>query len=188
MQNIPHWQVLESEQLLDFSPWLRVIRQNVQLANGHTIPNYVLTPGRDYALIVALTEDDQVLVVRQYKHGPERVLFDLPAGYLETPDEDPLAAAQRELLEETGYQAAEWVSLGAYYLDTNRSATCAHLFLATGLQKVAEQNLDDTEMLTHHLVPRAEILPLLQSGGMPGVACPAAWGLAMLHLQAMGRA
>jgi len=184
MQQIPHWQVLESEQLLDFSPWLRVIRQNVRLANGATIPNYLLTPSRDYSMIVALTDDDHVLVVRQYKHGPERVLYDLPAGYLETPDEDPLAAAQRELLEETGYQAAHWVSLGAYYLDTNRSATRAHFFLATGLQAVAAQNLDDTEMLTHHLIPRAQILPLLQSGEMPGLGCPAAWGLAMLYLQA----
>ncbi len=142
----------------------------------------MLTPGRDYSLVVALTDDEQVLLVRQYKHGPRRIVYDFPAGYLETPDEDPLAAAQRELLEETGYAACHWTRLGAYHLDTNRSATAAHLYLAQGLTQVAAQRLDDSEMLTHHLVHRREVLPLLYSGQMSGIGCAAAWGLAQIHL------
>jgi ADP-ribose pyrophosphatase len=182
MTDLRPWQVLASEQLLDYSPWLRVLRQTVQLPNGHVIHDYVLTPGRDYSMVVALTDDEHVLLVQQYKHGLGRVVYDFPAGYLETPDEDPLAAAQRELLEETGYVARRWTRLGAYQLDTNRSATAAHLFLARGLTQVAAQRLDDSEILTHHLVHRREVLPLLDSGQMPGIGCAAAWGLAQIYL------
>lgn len=176
------WRVLASETVADFSPWLRVIRQRVQLPSGVIIPDYVLTPARSYSMVVALTDDDHVLLVRQYKHGLGRAVYDFPAGYLETPDEDPLAAARRELREETGYAARMWTPLGAYHLDTNRGEAAAHLFIAHDLERVAEPHLDDTEALTVHRVPRAEIAPLLRAGQMSGLACPAAWGLALAVL------
>jgi ADP-ribose pyrophosphatase len=187
MTHLHPWQVLASEQLLDYSPWLRVLRQTVQLPNGHVIHDYLLTPARDYSMVVALTDDEQVLLVQQYKHGLGRVVYDFPAGYLETPAENPLAAAQRELLEETGYTARQWTPLGAYHLDTNRSATVAHLFLAQGLAQIAAQKLDDSEMLTHHLVHRSEVMALLQNGRMSGIGCAAAWGLSQVYLAEQGR-
>lgn len=178
------WEVLASETVADFSPWLRVIRQRVRLPNGMVIPDYVLTPGRSYSLVVPVTDDERVLLVRQYKHGLGRPVFDFPAGYLETPAEDPLACAQRELLEETGHAAEAWTSLGAFVLDTNRADTTAHLFLARGLRRAADPHLDPTEDLSAHWAARAEIPGLLRSGALPNVACAAAWGLALAHLQA----
>lgn len=177
------WTVLDSEPLIDYSPWLRVIRQDVQLPNGERIKDYLLTPARDYAMIVPITDTGEVVLVRQYKHGVERVVLDFPAGYLESPSEDSLAAAQRELREETGYTAREWTRLGAYALDTNRSRTSAHLFLARGLTRTHAQHLDATENLEFELHPVGAILPLMQSGLMPGIGCPAAWGLAQLVLR-----
>jgi 8-oxo-dGTP pyrophosphatase MutT (NUDIX family) len=177
------WTVLEEHHLLDFSPWLRVIRQKVQLPNGVVIDDYVLTPGRDYAMVVALNTRDEVLVVRQYKHGLGRAVYDFPAGYLDHPGEPPLAAAQRELREETGYAADTWISLGAFALDTNRSGTRAHFFLARDLTQVGEQALDPTEALVFEWRPAADLLPLMHSGDMPGIGCPAAWGLARLTMR-----
>ena len=176
------WTVLETEHLLDFSPWLRVMRQEVALPNGERIKDYLLTPARDYAMIVPLTDAGDVVLVRQYKHGVGRVVLDFPAGYLETPEEDPLGAAQRELREETGYTAARWTPLGAYALDTNRSGTRAHLYLAQGLAHTHTQDLDSTENLEYELHPAGAVLGLMQSGVMPGIGCPAAWGLAQIVL------
>ncbi len=125
--------------------------------------------------------------MRQYKHGLGRAVYDFPAGYLDTPDEDPLNCARRELLEETGYTAQHWTALGGYVLDTNRSDTTAHLFLAEGLARAAEPHLDDTEAITLHQVPQSAIAALLRSGAMPNVACAAAWGLALAQRAGPGR-
>ncbi|MBL8056119.1 MAG: NUDIX hydrolase [Anaerolineales bacterium] len=173
------WEVLHSETIVDFSPWLKVIRQRVRLPNGVVIPDYVLAPGPSYSLVVPLTDDGQIVLVRQYKHGLGRLVYDFPAGYLDTPEEDPLACAQRELLEETGYTAQRWTALGGFVLDTNRSDMTAHLFLAEGAAQIAEPDLDDTEAISRHLVPQADIPAMLRAGELPNVAGAAAWGLAL---------
>jgi ADP-ribose pyrophosphatase len=186
MPELLPWEVLHSETVADFSPWLKVVRQRVRLPSGVVIPDYVLAPGRSYSLVVPLTDDGHALLVRQYKHGLGRTVYDFPAGYLDTPEEDPLACARRELLEETGYTAQHWTALGGYVLDTNRSDMTAHLFLAEGLRHAAEPRLDDTEALTQHRVPQSAIPELLRSGAMPNVACAAAWGMALAHRAGRG--
>lgn len=178
MPDLLPWQVLQSETILDHAPWLRVVRQDVRIANGQVIKDYLLTPSRDYSMIVALTDAGEILLVRQYKHGLGRVVLDFPAGYLDTPDEDPLACAQRELREETGYAAQRWTSLGCYAMDSNRAANGGHLFAAQGLTRVADIKLDPTENLQLIHCPAGEIPALLAAGEMPTLACAAAWGLA----------
>lgn len=179
MPDLHPWRVLRSETLIDHAPWLKVIRQTVQLPNGAIMDDYFLAPGRDYGLVVAVTDDERVLLVRQYKHGLGRVVYDFPAGYLDSPDEDPLACAQRELREETGYTAREWRPLGVWGIDSNRSPNVAHLFLARGLTRVSDPVLDHSEDLQHVAVPITEVNQWLRAGELPTLACAAAWGLAM---------
>ena len=176
------WQVLRAETLLDQPPWLSVIRQAVRLPGGAVLDGYYLTPGRDYSMVVALTEAGEVLLVEQYKHGAGRSLAQFPAGYLDAPDEDPLVCAQRELLEETGHSARTWTALGAYYMDPNRSANCAHLFLAQDLAQQAEGPLDRDEGLRLIRAPAAAMPGWLAAGRMPSLACAAAWSLAAARL------
>jgi ADP-ribose pyrophosphatase len=176
------WHVLHSETLFDFPPWLRLVRQSVQLANGSRLDDYFLTPTRDYSMTFALTEANEVLLVQQYKHGLGQVILDFPAGYLDSPTEDPLTCAQRELREETGYTARTWTPLGAWGIDSNRMPNVAHLFFARGLTRVAEPQLDGSEDLTLLFLPVNEIPARLRSGQMPTLACAALWGLAAPHL------
>jgi 8-oxo-dGTP pyrophosphatase MutT (NUDIX family) len=171
------WQVLASETLLDYAPWLRVERQRVRLPNGLVLDDYLLTPARDYSLVVAVTDARQVVVVRQYKHGLGRCLTEFPAGYLDD-GEDPLACARRELREETGFEAGRWQPLGAFCPDPNRSANLCHLFLARELRPAAAPHPDAAEILQAHLVAPEQVAGLLASGEMPTLACAAAWGLA----------
>jgi ADP-ribose pyrophosphatase len=155
--------------LLDRRPWLQVIEQDVQLANGRILEGYLLTQTREYAMTFALTDDGHVPLVQQYKHGAGRLCYDLPAGYLDA-NEEPLAAAQRELLEETGYVSDDWQHLGSVVLDTNRSDARAHLFLARGANRVSTPRLDDTEdLITLSLTP-AQLLAMVRSGEMDGIA------------------
>jgi 8-oxo-dGTP pyrophosphatase MutT (NUDIX family) len=176
------WRVIASRVLLDRPPWLRVIEQQVVLPNGIVIDDYLLAPGRDYAMVIAVTPARDVLLVRQYKHGIGRELLEFPAGYLDASDADALACAKRELLEETGFTSQYWTPLGAFCIDSNRAPTSAHLFLAQDAVPGGAPHLDDTEALTMTTLPLRDVPALLASGGAPSIACAAAWALAMPHL------
>jgi 8-oxo-dGTP pyrophosphatase MutT (NUDIX family) len=141
------WQTLASRPLLDRHPWLTVWEEDVRLPDGTVIRGYLRTLARDYSMIFALLPDGTVPLVCQYKHGPERASRDLPAGYLDGPDESPLTAAQRELREETGLVAERWQPLGHLIIDTNRGDTRAHVYLALDVRHEGEQELDPTEEL-----------------------------------------
>ena len=163
------WQVIRSKVLLDRQPWLRLIEQDVRLSNSHVIEGYLLAQSRDYAMTFALTDQGRVPLVQQYKHGLGKLSYDLPAGYLDA-GEEPLACAQRELREETGYVADDWQHLSSVVLDSNRGNTRAHLFLARGARQVAVPHLDDTEDLATRFLAPDEILAMIRSGELDSIA------------------
>jgi ADP-ribose pyrophosphatase len=172
------WQVIRSQVLVDRQPWLRLIEQDVRLSNGHIIAGYLLAESREYAMTFALTGESRVPLVQQYKHGVGGLSYDLPAGYLDA-GEEPLACAQRELLEETGYAAQDWRHLSSAILDTNRGPTRAHLFLARGARQVAVPHLDDTEDLMAQFFTPVELLAMVRSGEIDSIASVACVMLAV---------
>ena len=121
------------------------------------------------------------LCFRQVKYGVEGTSLAPVGGYLE-PGEAPLAAGQRELLEETGYEAAEWIDLGAYRTDANRGAGMGYLFLARGAHQVAEPDADDLE--EQHLLhmDRASLATALAAGEFKALAWATTVALALLRL------
>ena len=141
------WDTLATRPLLDRPPWLTVWEDDVRLPDDTVIHGYLRSRARDYAMVFAVLADGTVPLVRQYKHGPGRLSYDLPAGYLDGPDEPPLAGAQRELHEETGLAADRWQSLGHLVIDTNRGEDRAHIFLALGARHEGTAHLDPTESL-----------------------------------------
>src|SRR6266850_8396318 len=100
------WKTLARRVVLSYLPWMEVAVEQVELPDGRVVDEFLSVKTRDFAIVVALTDDGRVVMERSYKHGTRRVALSLPAGYL-APDEEPLAAAKRELLEETGYTADE---------------------------------------------------------------------------------
>lgn len=107
-------------------------------------------------VIAAIDEGERVYLVRQYRHAVGRELVELPAGGLE-PDEAPLAAAKRELREEAGLEADEWISLGAFFSSPGFANEKLYAFLARGL-KMVEVDPDEDEDLEICRYPVGELL------------------------------
>jgi ADP-ribose pyrophosphatase len=138
------WKTLSRRTILNHSKYLIIENHSVELPDGKIITDWpwLITP--DYVNVLAMTEKGEFLCFRQTKYAVDGTSLAPVGGYLE-PGEEPLVAAQRELLEETGYQAADWVPLGQYVVDGNRGAGTAHLYLARVARRVAEASPDDLE-------------------------------------------
>ena len=140
---------------------LRLRRDVVRLPDGsQAVREYVRHPGA--VAIVALTGEGGVVLERQHRYPLGRDFVELPAGKLE-PDEAHLETAQRELLEETGYAAAEWTRLGLVHNAIGYSDESIELWLASGLEKRAA-NLEAGEFLEVFTLPFEEALAMAADG------------------------
>ena len=141
--------------------FLEVHRDTVRLPDGSEgTREYVRHPGA--VAVVALFDDGQVLLERQFRYPHAREFIEIPAGKLE-PGEPPLATAQRELLEETGYVAADWRRLGVMQTTIAYSDETIELFLATRLT-LRERKLDQGEFLEVLTLPFAEAIAMVRNG------------------------
>jgi len=175
------WKTKDRKLVLDNAPWLTVEQHTVELPNGELIHNWPWVKTPDYVNVVAMTEDDQFLCFRQVKYGIEGVTLAVVGGYVKE-GEAPLAAAKRELLEETGYQAPDWLLLGSYLVDPNRGIATGHLFLARGARYVTPRDADDLEEQELLLLTREEIESALEAGEIKVLAWAAAVAFALRHL------
>lgn len=151
------WHIENTRLVYNRAPWLKIWEQDVRLPNGATIDGYIVTEARDVGMVFAVTQDQHVLMVEQYKHGIGCAEVDLPAGYLDDGDPSPLAGTQRELLEETGYGGGHWQPLGDFVSNPNRGANRFYYFLARDVRRLAEPHLDPTEEIVLHRVPLNEL-------------------------------
>lgn len=113
-------------------------------------------PGAQGAAVIALTPEGRVVIARQFRPGPEKILDELPGGEVD-PDESPATAAGRELLEETGYQAKKLEYLGPAYRDAYSNAT-THYFIGYECSKIAEPALEPGEHVEVTTISIAELL------------------------------
>ena len=157
------WTVLESRELLDAEPFLKVNVETVELPDGRIVKDYYQFDMPSFACIFAETEDGQAIVYRQYRHGPRRVNLTFPGGHL-SPGEDPLEAARRELLEETGFVSDDWTALGGYTVNANQGGAVSHMFHATGCRRVADPLSDDLEETEILFMTREELLAAVGHG------------------------
>jgi len=140
------------------TPWFEVLAKTMKPGEA---PYYSLRLP-DYAAVVALTEDQRVLAVRQYRPAVERHTIELPSGVVD-PGETPAEAARRELLEETGYEEAEVEVLGSMEPDTGRLGNRIWSCVATGVRRIEGRAPEEgIEVLTYSLpeLARATVRPM----------------------------
>lgn len=133
----------------------------VRLENGRTTEREIVEH-RGSVAMVALDEDDNVLLVRQFRKPAERELLEIPAGTLE-PGEEPLACARRELREEIGYRAKHLEKVGTFYTSPGFCTERIHLYLASGLEP-APLPTEADEAIEVVKAPLVEALAMVESG------------------------
>ena len=162
MKDVQKWKLLSSEYLIR-RPWLTARRDHLQLPSGADMPEYYVLEYPDWINIIALTRDGNMLLERQYRHARQLVGWDIPAGVIEE-GETPLQAAQRELLEETGYTGGEWRELVELCPNPGACTNVSHTFVATDVVHTDTQHLEQTEDISVHEIPLDEVFRMLQAG------------------------
>lgn len=156
------WQVLDSKVLIS-ERWLELREERVRLENGHEIERFHVIRGPDWASVLCVTEESEVVLVRQYRHGMQAASLELPAGVIE-PDETPEQAARRELAEETGYEADDWVCIQSVSPEPARHTTRAHFYCARGARPIRAAAPEPSEVLELVKVPLEQLGRLATDG------------------------
>ncbi len=173
--SIQPWKVLESNYL----------RKNIRVDRCETSNGKILEPiifeYGTWVAVVALTRQQEVLLIKQYRHGVRTILLELPGGGAEQ-EEEPLAAAKRELLEETGYASDKVIEIGRVSPNPANYTNMVHFYLALDVEKVADQSLDETEEIDVFPVPLEEAIHMIKNGELLASLYVSAFFFALCYL------
>jgi len=139
-----------------------VVRKNCVARSGELRPlEFVLHPGA--VVILPLLEDGRVVLIRQFRHALDKELWELPAGTLDVPGEDPAAAARRELEEETGFVASQVDYLCEFHPSPGILTELIRAYVAKGLRPTRQQ-LEPMERITVESMPMSRALEMVRDG------------------------
>ena len=160
-----YWQQTKSE-LVYGSTYFSIHRDQCLLPDGRTMPRYYVVDFPDWVQVVALNEKQELILVHQYRYPGDGWFIEFPGGSTH-PDrqEDPRLAAERELLEETGYQSQNWIYIGAHYPNPALMRNRCHVYLAKDCRQVAAQNLDPYEEIETILLSRQALEKEIKDSG-----------------------
>ena len=158
-----HWKVMDKEKLLERKPWFDVYRESLELPGGKIVKDYYGITMPNYTAVFAVTQDQKIIILRCYRHAIGEVTLTMPGGMIED-GESPLEGIQREFLEETGYVAKYWKSLGMFAGNSTRGCGTYNLFFATGAYPVKEPDSGDLEELELLLWTPEEVNDAIDEG------------------------
>ena len=154
---ITPWKILSSSHPL---PNIRL--DQCELRDGRHIQGFVLE-FHDWVTVLALTKQNEVVMIRQYRHGAQQVIEELPGGMIDPEDRDPLEGARRELLEETGYTSERFVLVGKVSPNPAIQNNTIYSYLALDAEQAGAQSLDETEEIEVLLKPLDEVVRMAQN-------------------------
>jgi 8-oxo-dGTP pyrophosphatase MutT (NUDIX family) len=178
------WKTISRKTILRHSKFLTVESHSIKLPDGQIIPDWPWLIIPNAAIVLAVTDDRKFLCFRQTKYAVEGTSL-APVGGMLEPNETPLNAAKRELLEEMGYETSDWIDLGSYILDPNRGIATMYLFLALNAKQVAMPNSDDLEDQDLLFLSRNEMENALKTGEFKILAWSAVVAMSLNYLNAL---
>jgi 8-oxo-dGTP pyrophosphatase MutT (NUDIX family) len=156
------WTVIASEPVLE-TRIFTLRRDRSRSASSGREAEFQVLDAPDWVNVIAVTPEQQVLLIRQYRHGTQKVTVEIPGGTVD-PGEAPLEAARRELAEETGFEADRWEACGVVEPNPAFLSNRTHTFVAHGARRTGPQRPDDHEEIEFELFPLDRIPELLRDG------------------------
>ena len=163
MTGLKKWNLVQSEMALNH-PWCKVRQDKIELPNGQVIDDYFVHIRPDVAIILPITEDREIVFVKQYRHAISDFFIELPAGGFNPEQESGEFAANRELEEETGYVASKIKKIATFYDKPSKDTNQLHLYLAENVTKTGKCKLDITEEIEVILIPVDAVLQKIVKG------------------------
>lgn len=185
-KDITPWQRTDRKTLVN-NAWLKIHQDTYRLPNGKELDDYYVIEERPGVNVVAITPDNEVILVRQYRAAVKDVVYDFPAGFVEDDGQPLLEQAKRELVEETGYTTDTWFELGKSYAAPHRMHKQDHFFLALDVTRTQEQSLDETEFVNFELIPIEKVKAMIADDEFNCGVCMSSLLKSFLKLQELGR-
>ena len=154
---IKPWKIVESRQTFK-DKFLSLRTDRCAREDGHVVPAYHVLEFTDWVTLIPVTDEGNVVLIREYRHAGDVVLLGIPGGVMDPGETDAARAGQRELQEETGYSARDMIPVGTCFPNPAIQDNRIHYYLATGCTKTHEQSLDPNEEIEVLEMPYADFL------------------------------
>ncbi len=179
---LSNWKILNKYREYDariFTLFKKEVKSEGLNRTGHFYTLEVV----DWINVIAIDKAGDVILVKQYRHGTEANSLEVPGGAVDASDTDPLEAAQRELMEETGYTSDKWTLLGKVSANPAIMNNFCYCYVAEECEKTHPTNMDAFEEIEIEKYPQDKFLNLVRIGEIHHSLAVAATGLWKLHLE-----
>jgi len=176
---IKDWDIIKSKRLNSYRIFSTRMDIGKSPVTGKEHDFYIIEAPA-WVNVVAISADDEILLIKQYRHGIRSVTFEIPGGMVD-PGESPLDAARRELLEETGFISNDWALIGHVHPNPAIQDNICFTYLARNVEQIGKPKPEGTEDIASFLIPTSEIINLVSNGEITHALVISAFYWYLLH-------
>jgi len=174
---IKPWKVTRSRYVLS-DKWIKVRADDCETSDGIKISPYYVLECQDWVHMVVVNKKGQILITEQYRHGAGKIGHEIPCGTIDSEDKNPLDAAKRELLEETGY-TGDFSLVGEVSPNTAKNSNKIFIFLVKNPSKCNEPQEDHTEVINCKFIDKDKVWKMIEQGKFQQALCVASLAIAL---------